>query len=562
MNERGFNVKSKKKYIFTAFLIFILLSSSALCFYSLRNYKSTANNSSINIAQDNKAQQTPGNSMRPGFNNTQPTNNGAASGGQKNGNQGSNQLKQNSSINQLNKNPGTSQQKQNPGQRQNNFMRSANGSGSKFSPFLVAYSIIFFCLFAFFFYYFIYKKENFPIDNIKLFMIVLFICGALLRISAALYFEGYSGDISLFKSWAQSAAKNLTQFYSNSKSSDYPPLYIYILCITGKLANIQFLSKYYILLLKLPSIIADIASAYIIYRLAIKHASLKASILLSAFYLFNPAVFINSTFWGQVDSFFTLLVMLGIVFLTDRKTILSAVFFALAVLMKPQGIIYLPVLFFEMVRQKNVKTFIKMALAALIAAAVVILPFSLNNGVLWIFKLYTSTVSEYPYASMNAFNFYSLIGANLKNYTNTLFIFNYHTYGMLFIVLITLFSWFLYIKGKSSLYAAAAALVQISGVFTFSVGMHERYLFPAVALSILAFIYIKDIRFLITSIGFSITSYINTHAVLFEALNGNTNFSSTSLCLIFTSLLNVILFCYLVKMLIDIAARNKKIQLD
>lgn len=555
-------MRSKKKYILTASLILILLSSSVLCIYSLRNYKSNANNSSINIAKGNKMQQMPGNSRQPGFNNNQPSNNEAASDGQKNGNQGSNQPKPNSSLNQQDKNSGTNQKRQNPGQGQNNFMHSANGSGSNFAPFLVAYSIIFFCLFAFLFYYFIYKKENLPIDNIKLFMIVLFICGLLFRISAAVSFEGYSGDISLFKSWAQSAAKSLTQFYSNSKSSDYPPLYIYVLFIAGKLANIQFLSKYYILLLKLPSIITDIAISYIICKLAKKHVSLKASILLSAFYLFNPAVFINSTFWGQVDSFFTLLVILGVVFLSEKKTILSAVFFTLGMLMKPQGIIYLPVLFFEMVRQKNVKTFIKMASAALITAAAVILPFSLNNGVLWIFKLYTSTVSEYPYASMNAFNFYSLIGANLKNYTNTLFIFNYHTYGMLFIVLITLFSWLIYIKGKSSLYAAAAALVQISGVFTFSVGMHERYLFPAAALSILAFIYLKDIRLLIASIGFSITSYINTHAVLFEALNGSTSFSSGSLCLMLTSLLNVILFCYLVKMLIDIAVRNKKIQLN
>lgn len=561
-------MKDIKKHILTASLICILISASVLCFYSLRNYKNNTNNTkdnNINVAQgitNNKIHQMPDSLKQPGSNNNQTSNNRAVPGNQDNVNQIQNQQKPNSSLNQQSKNPGTNQQRQNPGQRQNNFMQNANSSGSKFAPFLVSYSIIFFCMFAACFYYFIYKKENLPIDNVKLFIILLLIFGLLLRISAAVSFEGYSGDISLFRSWAQSAAKNLTQFYSNSKSSDYPPLYIYVLFIAGKLADIQFLSKYYILLLKLPSIIADIAVSYIIYKLANKHISSKISILLSAFYLFNPAVFINSTFWGQVDSFFTLLVILGIVFLSERKTILSTIFFTLSVLMKPQGIIFYPVIFFEIVRQKDIKMFIKAALTVLITAAAVIIPFSLNEGPLWIFKLYTSTVSEYPYASMNAFNFYSLIGANLKNYTNTLFIFNYHTYGMLFIVLITLFSWFIYIKGKSSLYAAAAALIQIAGVFTFSVGMHERYLFPAAALSILAFIYIKDIRLLITSVGFSITSYINTHAVLFEALNGNTSFSSGSLCLIITSLLNVVLFCYLVKDMIDIAIRNKKIQLN
>ncbi|MFC7441846.1 glycosyltransferase 87 family protein [Laceyella putida] len=102
---------------------------------------------------------------------------------------------------------------------------------------------------------------------------------------------------------------------------------------------------------------ADIATAYLIYWLADKVLPSKISLLAAAFYIFNPAIFINSTFWGQVDSFFTLLVVLAVFMISEKKVSLSAGLFAAAVLMKPQGIIFLPVLFFELVRLKSVKHF-------------------------------------------------------------------------------------------------------------------------------------------------------------------------------------------------------------
>ncbi|MCR4436885.1 MAG: hypothetical protein QHH06_14835 [Clostridiales bacterium] len=103
---------------------------------------------------------------------------------------------------------------------------------------------------------------------------------------------------------------------------------------------------------------------------------------------------------------------------------------------------------------------------------------------------------------------------------------------------------------------ATAALLQIAGVFTFSARMHERYLFPAVALSLLAFLYLRDKRLLLLAAGFSATVYLNTHSVLFGTLNG-INSASYGPVLISTSLLNVLLFVYLVKVLADIAVRKR-----
>lgn len=232
--------------------------------------------------------------------------------------------------------------------------------------------------------------------------------------------------------------------------------------------------------------------------------------------------------------------------------------FALSVLMKPQGIIFLPVLFFELVRQRKIRNFIYAAVSAVATIIVIIIPFSINEqSPIWIFNLYLRTISEYPYASVNAFNFFGLVGANYKNDNTTFFISSYHTIGIMFIILTTLIGWILYIKGNDRKYISAISLLQIAGVFTFSVGMHERYLFPAVALSILAFIYSKDRRFFIMAIGFSITSYINISTVFFK-----TNTSVFEVLLKVTSLFNVILVLYLVKVIIDNTVKKFSLKID
>jgi Gpi18-like mannosyltransferase len=425
-------------------------------------------------------------------------------------------------------------------------------AGAKYAPQLITYSIIFLFLFITAYYLFIYKKVKIHPGNERMLILTLLCAGLLLRISSATLMEGQPFDINLFKSWATTAANNLFQVYSSPRSSDYPPLYMYILFLIGKAASFPAMSPYFTLLLKLPSIAADIATSYLIYKLARKYLSPEISILLSAFYIFNPAVFINSTFWGQVDSFFTFIVISSVVMLSEEKIGLSSALFTAAVMMKPQGIIFLPVLFFELVRQKSFISFLKTVVFSLSTAVIIMLPFSLNKDVLWIYRLFSNTVAEYPYASVNAFNFFSLIGKNYAKDADALFVFSYHSWGMIFIVLITAFSWFIYMKGNNRIFASAAALLQIAGVFTFSTRMHERYLFPAVALSILAFIYLKDKRLLLLSAGFSSTVYINTHYVLFETGRG-VNHVPFDPVLILTSLLNILLFIYLVKVIFDIA---------
>lgn len=448
-----------------------------------------------------------------------------------------------------------------PARMQHSAISGFRSSSTKFSSPFIMYSIIFFVVFIIIGVMLVRKKLVINAENSKALVISLLIIGILLRIFSGLLIDGYPFDINTYKGWASSAANSFLKVYGNNSSVDYPPLYIYVLFIVGKLSTISAVTKFSALLLKLPSIITDILSAYLVYKVAKKHVSKEISVMLSAFYIFNPAVLINSTIWGQADSFFTFLIVSAVYFLSENKIVISTIFFASAALMKPQGIIFLPLLLFAYIiyiKKKDIKSILKSIMAGLVTAIVILLPFSLSQGnITWIYKLYLKELSEYPHADNNAFNFYSLIGANNVEQTKSLLIFNYHTWGMLFIIMITLFAGFIYIKGKSNAAIFMAAVIEITGVFNFSVGMHERYLFTALLLSIFAYIYINDNRILLLSALFSLTIYTNTHTVLFEQLKG-VNIIGYSPVLVITSLINILCFGYLIKLSINLLPKMQQ----
>ena len=286
-------------------------------------------------------------------------------------------------------------------------------------------------------------------------------------------------------------------------------------------------------------------------------------LIIAGIYFLNPVIILNSSIWGQVDSFFTMFIIFAILLLKDKNIIQASVVFTAAVLLKPQGIIFLPILLFELIKCRNIKTFLLSVTFSLVTFVLIILPFSFNQDLLWIFKLYIKTISEYPYASLNAFNLFSLLGGNWKDvslgmtFLGIQTIFTYKIMGYVFIILITSFVAFLYLKGKTIALPAIGALILITGVFVLSSGMHERYMYPATALILLVFILIEDIRLLILYGATSFTGFINTYIVYNLSQKNIYQVPQNDLILKIVSLLNVFILIYLVIISIDIAIKTK-----
>lgn len=430
---------------------------------------------------------------------------------------------------------------------------------SNYNIVMLFYALLF--IFGIFALYnlFIKRKVKIDINEEKFLIFALLAVGLILRFIVAPIIEGWPNDISANKYWAMSAAKNLPGFY-NSGWCDYPPAFIYVLFIIGKIASIPGLNSIFTLLIKLPSILADLVTAYMLFRLAKKHLSTGFGLLAAAIYTFMPAVLLDSTVWGQVDSFFTMIIVAALIVLIEKKLNYAVVLFTIAVLMKPQGIFFLPIILFELIKRRSLKDLINTFIYGSVTAILIILPFSFTQEPLWIINKFISTAQEYPAVVMNAFNLFGLLGANFKDGSNIMFIFSYNTWGLIFAALILIYVGYIYIKGKHVALPIISALILNIGAFVFTTKMHERYMFPAIAIAIMAIIYLKDKRLLIVLVTLCITIFANIHILFYRMLLYGVeaaHFSPHDPLLLIFSLINVLLFIYIIKITLDIMIKNK-----
>ena len=124
----------------------------------------------------------------------------------------------------------------------------------------------------------------------------------------------HPSDMGLWQYWAKKMVElGPGNFYQEIGFCDYLPFYLYFL---GGIELIwRGLSRYVNfsqeIVFKLPATLADFATAYIIY-LILKRKSKNIALWASILYLFNPAVFFNSSLWGQVDAVGALLLLASI----------------------------------------------------------------------------------------------------------------------------------------------------------------------------------------------------------------------------------------------------------
>ena len=400
---------------------------------------------------------------------------------------------------------------------------------------------------------------------------------ALFRVAVAMTAPGFPADIGLFKYWGWYASKDLFNMYSSTSGIgflDYPPLYMYVLAPIGAaasgLSNVMggALTQ---LLLKMPSLIADIVTSVLLYRLAKRYIDAKWAVVIGLLYAANPAIWMNSVGWGQVDSLFTMLIIFELMCITDKKWAGAGIFFALMVLLKPHGIIFTPaiglVLLLEILRNKNWKPMLIAVSSGLLTCIVLILPFYIRmkfEDPTWIFKLYMGTIGNYEYATMNGFNFWAMLGYNVADVNKVWCGLKFSQWGMLGIifavVLAIVFALWGTKKDSKSREAmpAIVSCVLIVTVFTFASKMHERYMFSAIALSLVAFIQSRERWYLYLSMLFSIPSFANTYMIYNLQTTWNYCYpASGDIAVTLISLAEVMFFAVLLAVTIKVVILNR-----
>lgn len=406
------------------------------------------------------------------------------------------------------------------------------------------------------------------------YVLIILALALAVRVALSLIFYGHKTDIGCFTAWGNRVISAGTQHFYD-QWCDYPPGYMYVL---GLMSWINKLvgggSAVHALLVKLPCIAADLGGAYLIYRLAKKAMSRNSALLLMAVFAFTPVVAYVSSAWGQIDQVLTILIAVPIILLYARLPITAGLLLGLAVAVKPQALMVGPLFaaaclvyvikgspdkdakpkglnsLFRNVKSQWAIRLIEVVLGTVGAFVLIFLlslPFRGDQSLFWVVGKYKDTATSYNYASVNAYNFWALIGANWKS-TDTAFLgLTYGKWGTVAIaffvvtgVALYLFAAFRHDNPKGALPLALA--YTLAGIFTFGHYMHERYVFPVLMLLLLAYLFYNERLMLWSYAAYAVTMLLNCIcAFYYSALHEYGLYWDTKL-VFGCSLANVVLF--------------------
>lgn len=275
---------------------------------------------------------------------------------------------------------------------------------------------------------------------------------------------------------------------------DYMPVRLYWLRAFAEIAAaggagfLDPLPPLTMVLIKLPGLLADLAVIGMIYAWARRSYGRLASVGFAALYAFAPPVWINVAWWGQVDAILILPLIAMLLVLDRADGVWAWLCWALALLIKPQAIIFAPVLYAATARQYGARGLLRggAAGAGLLVAGCA--PLALIGQGAGMLQAYAGSVGRFPYVTNRAYNlWYLLLEPDGGPDTVMLFgLLSYRTIGMLLIgAVAALACAALLARADTAMRLEAGALIAL-GFFLLPTQIHERYLFLALALLVLS----------------------------------------------------------------------------
>jgi len=200
-------------------------------------------------------------------------------------------------------------------------------------------------------------ERGLPLDPATL-AVLLIVLGVLLRAAIGgpyLPFSGFRVDVGDFAIWAgRMAAHGPGEFYQEGYLADYPPGYMYVLWLLGGIGELFRPILHLSItpgLVKVPGILADAGIAWVLFLYARRFgdgwlgswSGERLGVVAVVIYLFNPGTIFDSAVWGQVDSVGTLVLLASLYWLARGWTEAAAAGAVLAMLVKFQFGFLIPV---------------------------------------------------------------------------------------------------------------------------------------------------------------------------------------------------------------------------
>ena len=367
-------------------------------------------------------------------------------------------------------------------------------------------------------------------------LIALLAVALLLRVFIAgieLPLSGFRIDVNDFAAWAGQIARfGPAEFYARCGFCDYPPGYMYVLGFAGLFGAFLppgAVTTLPVVLVKIPGMLADIGVGWLLFlicrrwggellgRAADARRGLSGETLglvAATIYLFNPGTLFNSAVWGQVDSVGALVLLATLYLLARGRTEAAAVAAVVAMLVKFQFAFLVPIVVAVGIkrhlvgrstdpeldgRPEPIRVLTSLA-AGLVTLAVMLVPFRMaiwspNPADTTLVSKVVEAAGQYPGLSINAFNMWrnpwSGLGSSNQWGNDSAVLFSlvgvsvdWRLVGTLLFAAAGLVALWLVTRRDDLRGVLIAALLVAVAFFVLPTRVHERYLFPALALAV------------------------------------------------------------------------------
>lgn len=242
----------------------------------------------------------------------------------------------------------------------------------------------------------------------------------------------------------------------------------------------------YVLLLKLPAILADVGLTLLVYWIVLRLTKSKTRALVGgSLYFLNPVTIFLSSAWGQTESVIALWGMLAFVLIAQDKIFLSIPLFFLSLYTKPTWAIFIPLYLFLLFQKRaQLRQIVAGMFISFLIFLTTTVPFSGRD--VYFFTKYIVAERMLPSAkggaraSISAFNFHTVFLKIDRDLDNAKIAgvpakwLGLLAFGFLNL---TVFS---YLKKKKDLFSVMTGLFAVGfGSILFLTNMLERYFFVA-----------------------------------------------------------------------------------
>lgn len=366
-----------------------------------------------------------------------------------------------------------------------------------------------------------------PSGNTKFFNFFLLLMLFVFVSVCVRHMPGYADDIDFWKRWAVAIHDNgISNVYNTD--TNYLPLIHYLLLVfnwaNGSTQDILSNINNF----RLITLAFDCLGLWYVYKWMDRKIAFMPFLLLC---ILNIAYTYNSLIWGQVDGILATLVFISFYYAWRQRLLLCGVFFMLALCMKLQAIIFLPLLGLLCLQVaghvRKPQYILAPILGMLLALFVILLPFMASpDAIFKITNVAFDSVDKYPRLSLNAMNFWYLVINGNPFFIEDKQIFigglTSKVVGLLLFAMAYFFALLPLIRAVISNLKAPGAVISKEKLwvmctltvllfFFFNTQMHERYSHPAFIFIIAYAFYCKDF---VPYVLFSMAYFLNLERVL------------------------------------------------